>query len=246
VIQGKLSVVLPVHNEIVNLPAVITRTLTVLPNLVEQFELIIVDDGSTDGTGALLDSVAAEDTRVIAVHHPKNRGYGSALRSGFAAATGDFIMFMDADQQFDIADLTFLAPFIGDYDIVAGYRAGRNDAPHRLLFALMFKTAMRILFGIRQRDIDCAFKVFRADLLRSMELTSPGALINSEILAKAQRTGASWVEVGVNHYPRMSGESSGGSAKVVFRAMKETLVLWKMMRDYEPRASTVETPQAVS
>ncbi|HEU4792991.1 MAG TPA: glycosyltransferase family 2 protein [Nitrolancea sp.] len=233
-IQGKLSVVLPAHNEIGNLPAVITRTLDVLPVLVEQFELIIVDDGSTDGTGTLLDRVAEDDPRIVVVHHPKNRGYGSALRSGFSAASGDFIMFMDADQQFDIADLTFLAPFIGDYDIVAGYRIQRNDALHRILFAWMFKTAMRILFGIRQRDIDCAFKVFRADLLKSMELTSPGALINSEMLAKAQRLGATWVEVGVNHYPRTSGESSGGSAKVVFRAMKETIVLWKMMRDYAP------------
>lgn len=233
-IQGKLSVVLPAHNEIGNLPAVITRSLDVLPDLVERFELIIVDDGSTDGTGALLDQIAAEDPRIVAVHHPENRGYGSALRSGFSVATGDFIMFMDADQQFDIADLAFLAPFVGDYDFVAGYRTRRNDALHRVIFAWMFKTSMRILFGIRQRDIDCAFKVFRAELLQSMELTSPGALINSEILAKAQRVGATWVEVGVNHYPRTSGESSGGSAKVVFRAMKETLVLWKMMRDYAP------------
>lgn len=237
---------LPAHNEIGNLPAVITRTLDVLPSLVERFELIIVDDGSTDGTGALLDSIAADDPRIVAMHHPKNRGYGSALRSGFSVASGDFIMFMDADQQFDIADLTFLAPFIGDYDIVAGYRSRRNDALHRIIYAWMFTTAMRIVFGIRQRDIDCAFKVFRAELLQSMELVSPGALLNSEILAKAQRVGATWVEVGVNHYPRTSGESSGGSAKVVFRAMKETMVLWKMMRAYAPHGSTAETTRAIS
>jgi glycosyltransferase involved in cell wall biosynthesis len=170
------------------------------------------------------------------VHHPQNRGYGAALTSGFARATGDYIMFMDSDRQFDIADLTFLEPFIGRYDIVAGYRLNRRDARYRIIYAELFKLAMRTLFGIKLRDIDCAFKVFRADLLKSADLESPGALINSEILAKAEREGATWVEIGVNHYPRPSGESSGGSPKVIVRAMKETLLLWLRMRHYQPHA----------
>ncbi|HET9015960.1 MAG TPA: glycosyltransferase family 2 protein [Thermomicrobiaceae bacterium] len=233
-IQGKLSVVLPAHNEVDNLPGVVQRALAVLPELVNDFELVVVDDGSRDGTAELADRLAAENPRIIAVHHERNRGYGAALTSGFAAATGEHIMFMDADQQFDPADLSYLAPFVGEYDVVAGYRLRRRDALYRLVYAWMFKLAVWILFGIGLRDVDCAFKVFRGDLLRSMTLTSPGALINTEILAKATRAGATWVEIGVNHYPRPSGESSGGSPRVVFRAMTETIRLWLRMRSYMP------------
>ncbi len=241
-IEGKLSVVLPAYNEVDNLPGVVERALTVLPEIAPAFEIIVVDDGSSDGTGPLADRLAAEHPEVRAVHHPRNRGYGAALTSGFQAATGDFIMFMDADQQFDIADLSYLAPLVGRYDIVAGYRIARRDGLHRRLYAALFKLAMRILFGIRQRDIDCAFKVFRADLLRAIDLTSPGALINTEILTKAARAGATWAEVGVHHYPRLRGESSGGSARVIFRAMRETVLLWLRMRGYEPPAGVTSGP----
>ena len=240
-ISGTLSVVLPAHNEHENLRAVVERAETVLPELVRDYQLVIVDDGSRDGTTELADELAGANPRVTVVHHPVNRGYGAALTSGFAAATGDYIMFMDSDRQFDIADLSLLAPFVGSYDIVAGYRIDRQDARYRILYAGIFKFAMRLLFGIRLRDIDCAFKVFRADLLKRTCLESPGALINTEILAKARRMGASWVEVGVHHYPRPAGESSGGSAKVVFRAMKETLALWRRMRHFEPEGEASAT-----
>ena len=234
-IPGKLSLVLPAYNEVENIAEVVQRALDVLPELAEKFEIVVVDDGSKDGTGALLDQLAVEHREIRPVHHPKNRGYGAALTSGFAAATGDHIMFMDADLQFDIADLSHLAPFVGHYDIVAGYRINRQDAGYRILYANIFKLAVRTLFGVRLRDIDCAFKVFRADMLKSMSLESPGALINSEILAKSEKAHATYVEVGVHHYPRKRGESSGGSPKVVFRAMKETILLWIRMRTYVPQ-----------
>ncbi len=233
-IPGKLSLVLPAHNEIDNIPVVTQRALDVLPELAESFEIIVVDDGSVDGTGELIDRLAAENPLIRAIHHPKNRGYGAALTSGFQAAGGDFIMFMDSDQQFDIADLSYLSPFVGKYDIVAGYRIDRQDAFYRILYARTFKLAVRFLFGVNLRDTDCAFKVFRADLLKTMKLESPGALINTEILAKSRRSCASQIEVGVHHYPRAAGESSGGSPKVVFRAMKETILLWLRMRSYQP------------
>ena len=233
-ISGKLSLVLPAHNEIENIPEVTRHALEVLPDLAEDFEIIVVDDGSTDGTGDVLNKIAAENPMIVAIHHLVNRGYGAALTSGFSAATGDHIMFMDSDLQFDIADLSHLAPFVCEYDIVAGYRINRQDAGYRILYANIFKIAVRILFGIRLRDIDCAFKVFRADLLKSMSLESPGALINTEIMAKSTKAHASYVEVGVHHYPRKSGESSGGSPRVVFRAMKETILLWWRLRSYVP------------
>ncbi len=122
------------------------RALNVLPELAESFEIIVVDDGSTDGTGPLLDQIAAEHPEIVPVHHPKNRGYGAAFTSGFAAASGSHIMFMDSDLQFDVADLSYLAPFVPQYDIVAGYRIDRQDATYRILYANIFKLAVRVLF----------------------------------------------------------------------------------------------------
>jgi glycosyltransferase involved in cell wall biosynthesis len=233
-IPGSLSLVLPVYNEEDNIRIVIERALDVLPQFATDFEIVPVNDGSRDGSGTILKELAVAHSRVKPVTHPVNRGYGAALTSGFRAATGDFVMFMDADRQFDIADLGLLTPFIGRFDIVAGFRMNRNDPLHRRVFAEVFNVTVRILFGVHLRDIDCAFKVFRGDLLRSIELTAPGALINTEIQAKARRQGATLEQVGVHHYPRVAGQATGGNPRVIARAMKETLLLWWRMRRYVP------------
>jgi len=233
-VQGSLSLVLPAYNEAANLEAVVRRALAVLPELVATFEIVIVNDGSRDETGAIAERLAQEDPRVRVVHHPVNRGYGAALRSGFAASRGDFVMFMDADQQFDPADFAQLAPFLPHADIVAGYRVRRRDPWIRLVYAAVFNAAMRLLFGITVRDIDCAFKVLRGDLVRALDLRMNGALVNTELLVKAQRAGATIVEVGVRHFPRLSGEPSGGSLRVILRAMREVLELWWLLLWYQP------------
>lgn len=235
-IPGKLSLVLPAYNEEANIADVVHQALAALPAYVDDFEIVVVDDGSRDRTPRIIDDLAAADARVKPVHHPHNRGYGSALTSGFRATSGDFIMFMDADRQFDIADIGLLVPFLDRFDIVAGFRMERNDPLHRRVFAEAFNVAVRVLFGVHLRDIDCAFKIFRADVLRSIELTAPGALINAEIQAKARRQGATIEQVGVHHYPRVAGEATGGSRRVIVRAMWETVVLWWRMHSYEPPA----------
>lgn len=240
-IPGSLSLVLPAHNEDANIRLVIERALSVLPIHSDEIEVIVVDDGSRDGTARIVAGLAAGDGRVQLVHHPRNRGYGAALTSGFAASTGDYVMFMDADRQFDIADLRLLAPFVGAFDIVAGFRMERSDPLHRRVFAEIFNVTVRVLFGVHLRDIDCAFKVFRGDLLRSLELAAPGALINTEIQAKARRQGATLQQVGVHHYPRVAGSATGGSLRVILRAMRETVVLWWRMHRYRP---PVEAPAA--
>jgi glycosyltransferase involved in cell wall biosynthesis len=233
-LPGSLSLVLPAHNEEENIRVVVEQALEVLPKFTSQFEIIVVNDGSRDHTAEIIDDLAANDSRVRAIHHKRNKGYGGALTTGFQATTCDFVMFMDSDRQFDINDIALLAPFVGKYDIVAGVRLERNDPFHRRLFAQVFNLTVRVLFGVHLHDIDCAFKIFRGDLLRSMELTAPGALINTEIQAKARRQGATVEQVGVHHYPRVAGEASGGSPKVIFRAMRETILLWWRMHSYVP------------
>jgi glycosyltransferase involved in cell wall biosynthesis len=233
-LPGSLSLVLPAYNEAENISYVVDSALAVLPAHAHDFEVIVVDDGSRDGTRALVESIARKDARVRLVRHAQNRGYGAALRSGFRATSGDFVMFMDADRQFDIRDIQLLAPFAADYDIVAGFRMERRDPLHRRVFAEAFNVCVRVLFGVHLRDIDCAFKLFRGDLLRSLDLTAPGALINTEIQAKARRQGVRLQQVGVHHYPRIAGTPTGGSPRVIVRAMGETIKLWWRMRGYVP------------
>jgi glycosyltransferase involved in cell wall biosynthesis len=232
--MGSFSLVLPAHNEEENIEPVVRRALDVLPDYFDTFEVIVVDDGSRDRTGAIIDRLADEDSRVRPIHHKKNRGYGGALTSGFEASTGDHVMFMDADRQFDTADIERLYPFITTHEIVAGFRMMRQDELHRRVFAEIFNLVVRVLFGVHLRDIDCAFKIFDGDLIRSLQLSSPGALINTEIQAKARRQGARLQQVGVRHFPRIAGDATGGNPRVILRAMKETVVLWWKMRTYQP------------
>jgi glycosyltransferase involved in cell wall biosynthesis len=234
VIDGKVSLVLPAHNEAENIGVVVSDAVAVLPEVFRDFEVIVVDDGSKDGTGEVADNLASGNEHVKVVHHPHNRGYGAALTSGFHAATGDYIMFMDSDRQFDIRDVKLFEPYVGKYDIVAGFRKKRSDSLQRTLMGRTFNTFVRYLFGVKVKDIDCGFKLFLAGLLKHLELQSPGALINAEIHAKANLQGATITEVGVNHYPRLAGEQSGGSLRVVSRAFKEAVKLWWRMQFYTP------------
>lgn len=235
-VPGKLTLILPAHNEQDNIEIVVRDALATLPDYAPEFEILVVNDGSRDSTGELIDRLHQEDSRVIPIHHEVNRGYGGALTSGFTASTGDFVMFMDADRQFDIRDIRLLAPFVDLFDIVAGFRMERSDPIHRRINAEIFNLAVRILFGVHMRDLDCAFKIFRGDQIRSLSLTTSGALINAEIQSKLRRQGASLVQVGVPHHPRVAGQATGGDLKVILRAMRETISLWIRMHRYQPPA----------
>jgi glycosyltransferase involved in cell wall biosynthesis len=233
-IPGTISLVLPAYNEEDNIEIVVRRAIDVLPNYADSFEIIPVNDGSRDRTPEIIDRLSAEDPRVRPVHHAVNRGYGGAVASGISASTGDYVMFMDADRQFDIADIRRLAPFVTEFDIVAGFRMERADPLQRRINAEIFNLAVRIAFGVHLRDLDCAFKIFRGDVVRALDLTSSGALINAEMQAKLRRQKATLQQVGVPHHPRVAGTPTGGNAKVILRAMKGMVVLWVQMLNYTP------------
>lgn len=235
-IPGSFSLVLPAYNEEGNIEFVVRSALGVLPTVVDDFEIIVVNDGSRDATPEIIDRLAAEDPRVKPVHQA-NAGYGGAVKAGFKASTGDYVMFMDADRQFDIADIRRLAPFVPYYDVVAGFRQERSDPLNRRINAEIFNVVVRVLFGVHLRDLDCAFKIFRGDMLRSLDLTTSGALINAEMQAKLRRSGATIEQVGVGHYPRIAGEATGGNPKVILHAMGETVRLWRRMHRYQPPVS---------
>jgi glycosyltransferase involved in cell wall biosynthesis len=225
-----ISVFFPCYNEQDNVKNVATRAIEVLEAIGADFEVILVNDGSADGTGRAADEIAASDKRVRVVHHPQNRGYGAALQSGIRAAKKEYIFFTDGDGQFDIGELNLLLPLIEQYDIVCGYRLNRQDPFMRKLNGWMWTRLVCFLFGMKIRDIDCAFKMFRNEVFEGMTLSSGGALISAEILARAARRGYRIAEVGVHHYPRTAGKQTGANLKVILRAFRELFKLYNRIR----------------
>jgi len=219
----EISAVLPAFNEEANLERAVVRTAEALAASAKAFEIIVVDDGSQDGSAALLNRLKARYPALRVVRHPENRGYGAAVRSGFAAARLPWVFMMDADNQFDPCDVSFLISSAEEADIVTGYRKQRRDPLPRRLNAWAFFSLVRILFGLQVRDVNCAFKLLRRDILGRMDLRSNGALINTEVFVLARRQHARIVEVPVNHYPRTSGRQTGANPRVVLRAFKELL-----------------------
>jgi glycosyltransferase involved in cell wall biosynthesis len=216
-----LSVVLPCYNEEKVIRKVVTEVAEFLPAVADRFEIIAVNDGSTDRTGAILEELAAGIPQLVVVHHDPNRGYGAALRSGFSRARLDYVFYTDSDGQFDISELPVLLPHTRDADIVTGYRKNRKDPLHRKFNAGLFKSFARLVLGIRLRDIDCAFKVYRREVLDSLDLLSDGILIDTEIFYKAKRKGYSVREVPVTHLPRSGGAATGNRLDVIFRVFRE-------------------------
>ena len=225
-----LSLVFPVCNEEPNLGPLLDAALAVAPQLAGDFELILVDDGSRDGSAALLDARRREDPRVRVITHPANRGYGAALRSGLRAARGDLVFFSDADLQFDLAELEALLALAAHCDVVAGYRAPRRDPWVRRALALGWGSCVRLLFGLPVRDIDCAFKVFHRRVLEAIPIASIGAFVNTEILVRAQSLGFRIRQVPVSHHPRRHGRQSGARPRVILRALVELALLYRELR----------------
>jgi glycosyltransferase involved in cell wall biosynthesis len=225
-----ISVFFPCYNEQDNVKRVVSKAVEVLEAMGADFEVIIVNDGSADGTGKAADELAATDNHVRVVHHPQNRGYGVALQSGIRAAKKDYIFFTDGDGQFDISEINLLLPLIEQNDIVCGYRLNRKDPFMRKVNGWLWTKLVCVLFGMRIRDIDCAFKLFRGEIFEGMKLSSAGALISAEILARATRRGYRIAEVGVHHYPRTAGKQTGANFKVILRAFKELFKLYNRIR----------------
>ena len=219
----RVSAVLPAFNEEGNLAECLARVVRALETNTAAHEVIVVDDGSRDGTEELLAQLERATPTLRVVTHAHNRGYGAALRSGFDAARYEWVFMMDADNQFDPDEIARLIARSADADIVAGYRRVRKDPVVRRLNALAFFTVVRLLFGRLVRDVNCAFKLIRRDLLRQLDLRSDGALINTELLVRARRRGARVVEVPVEHFPRPRGKQTGANPRVVLRAFAELI-----------------------
>lgn len=220
-----VAAVIPAHNEQGNIAEAIEELLPELARAASFFEIIVVDDGSSDKTGEVVSGISSQRPEVKLVRHGTNRGYGAALRSGFSAASKEWIFFTDGDRQFDPAEFEKLVGPALSSGFAAGVRENRRDPPLRKLYGAAFSSIMRLVFGVRARDVNCAFKLFRADMLEGADLISEGALINTELFIAAAKKGITPAEVPVSHRPRQWGEQSGGSPRVILRAIMETAAL---------------------
>jgi glycosyltransferase involved in cell wall biosynthesis len=227
---AELSVFFPAFNEEANVRSTTEAILRVLPSVADRYEVLIVDDGSTDKTGELADQLAVDNPLVRVIHHPTNRGYGGAIRTGLYNARYDLITFVDGDGQFDFAEIPQFLNASRHYDLVIGYRVRRSDSLIRAINARAWGMLIRLLFRLNVRDIDCAFKLIHRTILQSLpRLRSDGAMISAELLIRSRNAGLSIEEVPVHHYPRRAGEQSGADLRVIFKAFRDLFSLWRAL-----------------
>jgi len=223
---SSISAVLPAYNEEENIAKAVRDTIAALAQVSNDYEVIVVDDGSRDQTAKVVQELMPEFPQLRLVQHTVNRGYGGALRSGFEAATKELIFLAPADNQFDPQEITKLLPLIQDADIVNPYRAQRQDPMHRQLNALGWNWLMHLFFGYVARDIDCGFKLLRRDVVKQVTLTSNGAMLDTELLVGAKKRGFRIVETSVTHLPRTAGSQTGAKISVILRAFRDLFIFW--------------------
>lgn len=241
----KLSIFYPMWNEEEYIERALTAGRRACEQLVSSgdigdYELIVVDDASTDGTGPIADRLAAEDPRVRVVHHPRNRKLGGAIKTGFATATGDVILYTDADLPFDMAELPRAVRLLREYDadIVSAYRFDRTGEGYlRSIYTFVYNLLIRTLFDVKARDINFAFKLCRARVFDHVELRSEGSFIDAELVIRATRLGYEMLQFGVDYFPRTRGVSTLSSPSVITTILRE---MWQLRGDLEEIRPVVE------
>ncbi len=220
-----ISAVLPAYNEEKIIAATATSMATTLADLTDDYEVVVVNDGSRDATRQIVEALSAQNPRIRCVSHPVNRGYGAALATGFMAATKELVFMTDGDKQFDAREVVGFLPYIDEADLVIGYREPRMDPFMRRLNAWGWNLLVRLLFGYVARDVDCAFKLFRRSVWQSLQVKATGATFSAEFLIKARRKGYRIKELRATHFPRTAGSATGAKLSVILRAFRELIRL---------------------
>ena len=232
-----LSFVFPMFNELGNIEHCVAQALAIGRQITPHLEIVVVDDASTDGSGALADQIAGRHSEVRVLHHPQNRKLGGALRTGFAAATQPWILYMDSDLPVDMNDTFRALPLTRTADMVIGNRQGRAEGLRREVMSWGYNNLIRVLFGLKVRDINFAFKLFRRDILDSITLQSEGSFIDAELLVETHKAGFAIAELPIQYHPRVAGVSTLASSSVVVTILRE-------MRAYRRAARRRPVPAA--
>jgi len=221
-----LSVFFPLYNDAPTVEPLVRAAREVLEPRVEDWEIILVDDCSPDDSGAIADRLAAEDARICVVHHQRNRGYGGALKSGFAAARKSLVFYTDGDAQYDVGELPKLLAHIDHADVVNGYKITRGDRLYRKVIGQVYHWTVKTLFGLSVRDVDCDFRLIRKHVLDAIELESDSGVICAEMMTKIEGAGFKIIEVPVHHYPRIAGQSQFFRFGHIMRTLRGLMIQW--------------------
>ena len=222
-----VSAMFPCYNDALTIEGLVDQVYAALTPLVPAVEVIVVNDGSTDGSREVLDEMAVARPWLHVVHHPQNRGYGQALISGFAAARHDWIFYTDGDAQYDAREAAVLVPLATcSIDIVQGYKVGRGDPWYRKVIGRFYHHVVKLMFGLRVRDTDCDFRLFRRRLVVDVPLTSSSGVICVEMMFRFQQAGARFVQAPVHHYFRPHGRSEFFRLPAITRSALQLLTLW--------------------
>jgi glycosyltransferase involved in cell wall biosynthesis len=224
---SELSLFLPAYNEEKVITQTIIKADAILRKVAKKYEILVVNDGSTDKTEEVVNKVIKKNPNVRMITHNPNKGYGGALKTGLYESKYKYISFIDADGQFDFSEIGKFIEHIKDFDLVIGYRKKRADTGPRIVIASLLKLWNLFWFGFWVKDADCGFKLIKKEVVdRLPKLKTESAITETEFLIRAQRAGYKFKELPVGHYPRTTGKSTGGNFRVIFRAVKETLQLW--------------------
>ncbi len=226
-IATPFSLCMPCYNEAEVIEDWLQTCLAILPAFLEEFEIVVVDDGSSDGTADAIARVTERDSRVRLVQHSQNKGYGAAVTRALRACEGELICMVDGDGQFNLLDLPRLLVKANEADVVIGYRFDRADTRMRKINAKSWNHLIRLLLGVRVNDLDCAFKLFPRWVVDQFQLTSQGACISAEMVVQCVRSGLVICQVPVNHHPRYHGAATGANLKVVMKAFRELPTLMR-------------------
>lgn len=229
-IQKGLSIFFPAYNEEENVRESCEKALKLASEITDDYEVIIVDDGSIDDTGKILDELEKKYSHFRAIHHKKNQGYGGAVWTGITSSTKDLVFFTDVDLQFNINELKKFIPYIDTYDVVVGYRNPRRDPFMRLVNAWGWKMLINMMFHLGVKDIDCAFKLFDRQIFEKIHVKSRGAMISAEMFIRIKDAGYTIKELPVKHYPRKAGSPTGAKPEVIKKAFQELLKVRKELQ----------------
>lgn len=227
----RISAVFPAFNEEENIERLYQQATSALKRITDDYEIVIVNDGSRDKTREIADRLAREDPHLSVYHHPTNLGYAKALNTGFTRAKMPLIFYSDADLQFDLNEIDLLLPLMEEADIGIGYRIDRKDSRLRLFFAWGYNRLARFVFGIKVRDIDCAFKMFKKEVFDKIKIESDHFMVDTEILAKAKRLGLKIKEIGVTHLPRAGGKSTVRPAHIYYTLRGVLKLKWQFIKE---------------
>ena len=227
----EISVFFPAYNEAENITEVVRKALAVLEEIADNYEVLVINDGSLDNTVEVVTNLIKENKSVKLITHRQNQGYGGAIKTGLYSSRYDLIAFNDGDGQFDFSQIRGFLPKLSGADLVIGYRKKRSDPFFRLINAKLYSIFLFALFGLRVRDVDCAFKLIKKEVVDALpNLESNGALISAELLIRARKKGFRIAQVPVNHFPRTFGSPTGANLKVIVKMFGEVLKLYRDLK----------------